>query len=67
MDNLTKTLFIKGVIGVIFAVIGYIGFFVGGDLEDFMGRAMPGILLGFFLMNLLIVPKENKYRIKESN
>lgn len=32
-----------------------------------MGGAMPGILLGFFLMNLLIVPKENKYRIKESN
>ena len=26
MDNLTKALFIKGVIGVIFAVIGYIGF-----------------------------------------
>lgn len=34
MGNLTKALFIKGVTGVIFAVIGYIGFFVGGDLAD---------------------------------
>lgn len=60
MDNLTKTLFIKGVIGVIFAVIGYIGFFVGGDLADFMGGAMPGILLGFCLLDLLIAPRETK-------
>lgn len=51
MDNLTKALFIKGIIGVIFAVIGYIGFFVGGDLADFMGGAMPGILLGFCLLD----------------
>lgn len=59
MDNLTKTLFIKGVIGVIFAVIGYIGFFVGGDLADFMGGAMPGILLGFCLLDLFNCTKRN--------
>ena len=67
MENITKALLIKGVVGVIFAVIGYIGFFVGGDLADFMSGAMPGILLGFCLMDLLIVPRENKDRIKESN
>lgn len=60
MNNLTKALFIKGVIGVIFAVIGYIGFFVGGDLGNFMNGAMPGILLGFCLLDLLIAPRENK-------
>ena len=60
MDNLTKALFIKGVIGVIFAVIGYISSFVGGDLADFMGGAMPGILLGFCLLDLLIAPREIK-------
>lgn len=59
MDNLTKTLFIKGVIGVIFAVSGYTGFF-GGDLADFMGGAMPGLLLGFCLLDLLIAPRETK-------
>lgn len=60
MDNLTKALFIKSVIGVIFAVIGYIVFFVGEDLEDFMSGAMPGILLGFCLLDLLIAPRETK-------
>lgn len=57
MDTIKKALNITGILGAAFAVFGYIGLFVGGDLGEFTGGAMPGILLGFSLLVLLVVPR----------
>lgn len=57
MDSIKKALNITGILGAAFAVFGYIGLFVGGDLGAFTGDAMPGILLGFSLLVLLVVPR----------
>lgn len=57
MDSIKKALNITGILGTAFAVFGYIGLFVGGDFGEFTGGAMPGILLGFSLLVLLVVPR----------
>lgn len=57
MDNIKKALNITGMLGAAFGVFGYIGLFVGGDLGAFTGSAMPGILLGFSLLVLLVIPR----------
>ena len=57
MDTIKKALNITGILGAAFAVFGYIGLFVGGDLGAFTGGAMPGILLGFSLLVLLVIPR----------
>lgn len=44
MDTIKKALNITGILGAAFAVFGYIGLFVGGNLGAFTGGAMPGIL-----------------------
>ena len=48
------------VIGSICGVIGYLGFFVGGDFGAFVEGALPGILLGFSLLVLLVIPRSYK-------
>ena len=57
MDTLKKALNITGILGAAFGVFGYIGLFAGGDLGVFTGGAMPGILLGFSLLVLLVIPR----------
>ena len=57
MDRIMKTLRITGLLGSICGVIGYIGFFVGGDFGAFVEGALPGVLLGFSLLVLLVIPR----------
>lgn len=57
MDRIMKTLRITGILGSICGVIGYIGFFVGGDFGAFVEGALPGVLLGFSLLVLLVIPR----------
>lgn len=57
MDSIKKALNITGILGAAFAVFGYIGLFAGGALGAFTGGAMPGILLGFSLLVLLVIPR----------
>lgn len=57
MEHTIKALRITGILGVICGIIGYIGFFAGGDIGAFIGGAMPGILLGFSLLVLLVIPR----------
>ena len=57
MDRIMKTLRITGLLGSICGVIGYIGFFVGGDFGAFVEGALHGVLLGFSLLVLLVIPR----------
>ena len=57
MDSIKKALNITGILGAAFGIFGYIGLFVGGDLGAFTGGALPGILLGFSLLVLLVIPR----------
>lgn len=59
MDRIMKTLRITGLLGSICGVIGYIGFFVGGDFGAFVEGALPGVLLGFSLLVLLVIPRNH--------
>ena len=49
MDTIKRALNITGILAAAFGVFGYIGLFTGG--------AMPGILLGFSLLVLLVIPR----------
>lgn len=60
MDRIMKALRITGTLGSICGVIGYIGFFVGGDFGAFVEGALPGVLLGFSLLVLLVIPHSSK-------
>ena len=60
MDLAMKALRITGILGSICGAIGYIGFFVGGDFGAFVEGALPGILLGFSLLVLLVIPRSSK-------
>ena len=59
MDDVNKALKISGLVGIAFALIGYVGIFVGGDLCSFTDGAMPGILAGVSLLILLVIPKRS--------
>ena len=59
MDRIMKTLRITGLLSSICGVIGYIGFFVGGDFGAFVEGALPGVLLGFSLLVLLVIPRNH--------
>lgn len=59
MDRIMKTLRITGLLGSICGVIGYIGFFVGGDFGAFVEGTLPGVLLGFSLLVLLVIPRNH--------
>ena len=58
MENAIKALRIAGVAGVVCGAIGYVGFFVGGDLGAFTGGATPGSMLGFSLLVLRVMPED---------
>ena len=60
MDRIMKALRITGSLGAICGIIGYIGFFVGGDFGAFVEGALPGILFGFSLLVLLVIPRSYK-------
>ena len=60
MNRIMKALRITGILVAICGIIGYIGFFVGGDLGAFVEGALPGILLGFSLLVLLVIPRSYK-------
>ena len=53
---------ITGLVGIAFALIGYVGVFVAGDFGAFTGEAMPGILAGISLLILLVIPKRSSSR-----
>ena len=57
MDRVMRVLRITGILGSICGIIGYIGFSVGGDFGAFVEGALPGILLGFSLLVLLVIPR----------
>ena len=59
MDDVNKALKISGLVGIAFALIGYVGVFAGGDFDSFTGGAMPGILAGVSLLILLVIPKHS--------
>ena len=59
MDRIMKALRITGALGTICGVIGYIGFFVGGDFGAFVEGALPGVLLGFSLLVLFVIPRNH--------
>ena len=60
MDCVMKALHITGILGAVCGVVGYIGFFVGGDFGALVAGALPGILLGFSLLVLLVIPRGYK-------
>ena len=60
MGRVMKALRIAGILGAVRGVGGYIGFFVGGDFGAFVEGALPGILLGFSLLVLLVIPRGYK-------
>lgn len=60
IDRVMKALRITGTLGTICGAIGYIGFFVGDDFGAFVEGALPGILLGFSLLVLLVIPRSYK-------
>lgn len=60
MDRIMKALRITGTLGSICGVIGYIGFSVGGDIGAFVEGTLPGVLLGFSLLVLLVIPRSPK-------
>lgn len=60
MGRVMKALRIAGILGAVCGVVGYIGFFVGGDFGAFVEGALPGILLGFSLLVLLAIPRGYK-------
>ncbi len=60
MDRIMKALRITGIPGSICGVIGYIGYFVGGNFGAFVEGALPGILLSFSLLVLLVIPRSFK-------
>ena len=60
MNRIMKALRITGTLGAICGIIGYIGFFVGGNFGAFVEGALPGILLGFSLLVLLVIPRSYK-------
>ena len=62
MNDVTKALKITGLVGVAFALIGYVSAFVGGDFGAFTGGAMLGILAGISLLILLVIPKRSSSR-----
>ena len=62
MNDVNKALKITGLVGVAFALIGYVGVFVGGDFGAFTGGAMPGILASISLLILLVIPKRSSSR-----
>ena len=55
-----KALRITDILSSICGVIGYIGFFVDGNFGAFVEGALPGILLGFSLLVLLVIPRNSK-------
>ena len=57
MNDVNKALKITGLVGIAFALIGYVVVFVGGDFGAFTGGAMPGIMAGISLLILLVIPK----------
>ena len=60
MDRIMKALLITGILGSICGIIGYIGFLVGGDFGAFVEGALPGVLLGFSLLVLLLIPRSHR-------
>ena len=62
MNDVNKALKITGLVGIAFALIGYVGVFVGGDFGTFTGGAMPGILAGISLLILLVISKRSSSR-----
>lgn len=60
MDRIMKVLRIAGILGSICGIIGYIGYFGGGNFGAFVEGALPGILLGFSLLVLLVIPRSSK-------
>ena len=62
MNDVNKALKITGLVGIAFALIGYVGVFVGGDFGAFTSGAMPGILAGISLLILLVIPKRSSSR-----
>ena len=62
MNDVNKALKITGLVGIAFALIGYVDVFVGGDFGTFTGGAMPGILAGISLLILLVISKRSSSR-----
>ena len=62
MNDVNKALKITGLVGIAFALIGYVGVFVGDNFGAFTGGAMPGILAGISLLILLVIPKRSSSR-----
>ena len=62
MNDANRALKISGLVVIAFALIGYMGLFVGGDFDSFTGGAMPGILAGISLLILLVIPKHSSSR-----
>ena len=60
VNRIMKALRITGILGIICGVIGYIGFFVGGEFGAFVAGALPGIMLGISLLVLLVIPQGYK-------
>lgn len=60
MDRIMKALRITGIPGSICGVSGYISYFVGGNFGAFVEGTLPGILLGFSLLVLLVIPRSSK-------
>ena len=59
MNDVNYALEITRLAVIPFALIGYVGVFVGGDFGAFTGEAMPGILAGISLLILLVIPKHS--------
>lgn len=54
-NDICKAMFIIGVIGIVFGMIGYIGLLIGGNFGAFLKGMAPGILLGLSALVIIVV------------
>lgn len=62
MHRTSRPVIIAGVIGVVFAAIGYAGLCIGGDFGAFVGAALPGVMLGISILVILVAPNNDGSR-----
>lgn len=53
-NDVRKALLIIGVIGIVFGIIGYIGFLIGSNFGAFIKGMAPGILLGISALVIIV-------------
>ncbi|MFR0569126.1 hypothetical protein ACLUXI_05465 [Bifidobacterium apri] len=61
-NDIRKAMFIIGVIGIVFGVLGYIGLLIGGNFGAFITGMTPGILLGLSALVIIVAANGGQRR-----